>query len=135
MVTLAIDGDLLPEVKEKPNALSDKINIHVITADTFGNAQKNLKDIRCQFMILTEDEQQFQKKEYISKLGVYKVIAIGNGSNDALMLKNAALGIVVIQKECASVKSLVNADIICNGIIDALDFLTNPLRVAATLRI
>ena len=86
-------------------------------------------------MILTEDEQQFQKKEYISKLGVYKVIAIGNGSNDALMLKNAALGIVVIQKECASVKSLVNADIICNGIIDALDLLTNPLRVAATLRI
>jgi soluble P-type ATPase len=50
------------------------------------------------------------------------------------MLKNAALGIVVIQKEGATVKSLENADIVCNNIIDALELLKNPLRIIATLR-
>jgi len=132
--TLAIDGELIPGVKEKLNALANKINIHVITADTFGTAQKNLQNVLCKCIVLHQTEQQIQKKDFIEHLGIQKVIAIGNGSNDALMLKNAALGIVVIQKEGASVTSLKNADIVCQDIIDALDLLTNPLRINATLR-
>jgi len=132
--TLAVDGILISGIKERLNALADKINIHVITADTFSKAQENLKEIRCKCSILKRDNQKLQKLQFITKLGKQKVIAIGNGTNDLLMLKNAALGIAVIQKEGASSKTMYNADVVCKDITDALDLLLNPLRIVATLR-
>ncbi len=132
--TLAIDGTIIPGLKDILNILAEDIQIHVITANTFGNAKKNLTDVICKLVIIKEENKQIQKAGYITKLGEQMVIAIGNGMNDELMLKNAALGIAVVQKEGASVKSLLNADIVCNNIIDALELLINPLRVAATLR-
>ncbi len=132
--TLAIDGQLIPGVKDKLDILSQKIQIHVITADTFGCAKKNLTGINCKLVLLDEESQQLQKEKYADDLGGDKVIAIGNGLNDSLMLKNSALGITVIQNEGASLKSILNADIVCNSIVDALDLIINPLRIVATLR-
>lgn len=132
--TLAIDGKLLPRIKEKLNALADNLQIYVVTADTFGHARESLKDVRCECIIIQEKTQQLYKKEFVSKLNADKVIAIGNGLNDALMLKESVLGIVVLQKEGASVKTLVNADMVFSSVLDALDSLDNPLRIAATLR-
>jgi len=132
--TLAIDGTIIPGVKEKLNSLSYKINIHVITADTFGKAKAGLKDIRCSCFVLDGKNQQSQKLQFITKLEKQKIIAIGNGFNDLLMLKNATIGIAVIQKEGASLKTVLNADIVCKNINDALDLLINPLRLTATLR-
>ncbi|MCE1188246.1 MAG: ATPase P [Ignavibacteria bacterium] len=132
--TLAIDGTLIPGVREILNSLAEDLKIHIVTANTFGKTTENLVDIDCNLVIINNDFQQLQKVKYISDLGENAVIAIGNGLNDALMLKNAALGIVVIQKEGASVKSLENADIVCTNILDALELLKNPLRMAATLR-
>ncbi|WP_339137916.1 MAG: hypothetical protein WGN25_07010 [Candidatus Electrothrix sp. GW3-4] len=40
--TLAVDGILLPGVKEAINKVTD-IDIHVITADTFGIAEEQIK--------------------------------------------------------------------------------------------
>ena len=78
--------------------------------------------------------QDMQKESHVFNLGEDHVIAIGNGLNDALMLKCAALGIVVLQKEGASVKTLLSADLVCNNIIDALELLTKPKRISASLR-
>jgi soluble P-type ATPase len=132
--TLAIDGTLITGVREILNSLAADVKIHIITANTFGKITENLVDIDCNLVIIHNNNQQLQKAKFISDLGENAVIAIGNGMNDALMLKNAALGIVVIQKEGAAVKSLENADIVCNNIIDALELLKNPLRIIATLR-
>ncbi|KHE92563.1 MAG: HAD hydrolase family protein [Candidatus Scalindua rubra] len=132
--TLAVDGLLKPGVQEILNSLAENISIHVITADTFGKVKNELKEIHCECIILNGNNQQGQKLSYIIKLGVEKVISIGNGMNDAMMLKNAALGIAVIQKEGASIKALLNAEIVCTDIIDALDLLRNNLRIIATLR-
>lgn len=132
--TLAIDGKILNNVKELLNLLSEIIEIHVITADTFGMVKKNLKGVKCNCIILNGNGQQLQKLQYITGLGKQKVIAIGNGFNDVLMLKNAALGIAVIQKEGASAKTVLVADIVCGSITDALELLLNPLRIIATLR-
>lgn len=133
--TLAIDGILIPGVEERLNTLADKMAIHVVTADTFGKARQSLSNIRCSCDVIQGKNHQQYKKEFVSQLGAEKVIAIGNGLNDALMVKEAALGIVLIQAEGASAKALANADIVCTDIIDALDLLDNPLRIAATLRI
>lgn len=132
--TLAIDGSIIDGVKEKLNNLAEKINIHVLTADTFGEAANNLKEVRCKLTVLNGDQQALQKQQFINQIGNNKVIAIGNGLNDMLMLKDAVLGIAVIQKEGASLKTLFNADIVCKNIFDALDLLINPLRIAASLR-
>lgn len=132
--TLAIDGSIIDGVKEKLNNLAEKINIHVLTADTFGEAANYLKEVRCKLTVLNGDQQALQKQQFINQIGNNKVIAIGNGLNDMLMLKDAVLGIAVIQKEGASLKTLFNADIVCKNIFDALDLLINPLRIAASLR-
>jgi len=132
--TLATDGTLIPGVYDLLKSLEKEIEIYIITADTFGKAREYIKEIHCQLIKLRKGDEQLQKAELIEKLGAESVIAIGNGSNDALMLKNAALGIVVVQKEGAATETLLNSDIICTNIIDPLDLLVNPLRITATLR-
>jgi soluble P-type ATPase len=51
------------------------------------------------------------------------------------MLKQAALGIAVIQTEGAATAALLAAEIITPGIFDALDLLLHPDRLKATLRL
>jgi P-type E1-E2 ATPase len=132
--TLAIDGSLIPGVKELFAELSEVIQLHVITADTFGKVKENLEGVNCSLKILVKEDQQLEKAEFVNELGRNSVVAIGNGLNDALMLKEAALGIALIQKEGVSTKTLVNSDIVCNSIIDAFELLLNPKRFIATLR-
>ncbi|HPT03084.1 MAG TPA: hypothetical protein PLJ84_10845 [Bacteroidales bacterium] len=132
--TLAIDGIMIQGVRERLIALAPLLKLFIVTADTFGKAKENLKDIDCGLIILQSGNQQQQKAEFVKKLATQGVIAIGNGLNDALMLKYATLGIGLIQKEGASRQALLSAEIIANNILDALDLLINPLRIAATLR-
>jgi len=132
--TLAIDGNIIEGVKEILNELSEKIKIHVVTADTFGKVKENLKDVNCQVLIISSEIEYIEKVSYIEDLDEEKVIAIGNGRNDSLLLKEAAIGIAVIQKEGTSFKTLMNADIVCTSIIDALELVKYPLRLTATLR-
>ncbi len=133
--TLAEDGVMISAVKDILNELSGSLNIHIITADTHGSVRTQTKGINCEIIIIDEHYQAEHKKEFVKRLGSESVVAIGNGSNDASMLKKAALGIAVIQKEGAASSALLNASIVCTGIIDALDLIRHPLRVAATLRV
>lgn len=132
--TLAVDGKLTDGVRSGLEQLSKKLKIHIITADTFGMSENELAGINCNLKVLSSSLQDVYKEAYIINLGKEKVVAIGNGRNDALMLKSAALGILVIQEEGASVDALLNADMVCNNIRDALALLDKPLRIVATLR-
>ena len=132
--TLAIDGKLIDGVEQMLERLSKKLSIHIITADTFSTAKDELSGIDCSLEVLKSPFQDRQKEMFVITLGKDKVIAIGNGRNDALMLKSAALGIAIIQAEGASVKSIVNADIISNNIINALMLLEHTKRINATLK-
>ena len=75
-----------------------------------------------------------QKADFVSGLGPAGVVAIGNGANDVLMLREAALGIAVLGKEGLSVAAFQNADLVVADILDALDVLLHPKRLVATLR-
>ncbi len=132
--TVAEDGKLIPGVAGILNRISENLEIHVITADTFGNSASELSGIKCTLDIIGKGDQQKQKLDFIESLVTEKVISIGNGFNDLLMLKESALGITVIQKEGAAAKTLAAADIVVTSIIDALELMLNPLRLAATLR-
>lgn len=132
--TLAIDGKLIDGTNQLLSILKKQLTVHVLTADTFGSSKEELSGLNCKVVVLDPTFQDVQKEEYVLELGEKEVVAIGNGSNDALMLKSAALGIVVLQKEGASVKAMINADIVCQNIIDALDLLIHPVRITATMR-
>jgi soluble P-type ATPase len=84
--------------------------------------------------VLPKEDQQTGKLNYIRALGADRVVSIGNGRNDQLMLKESALGIAVILGECASTEALLSADLISTSILSALELLTHPLRLTATLR-
>jgi soluble P-type ATPase len=132
--TLACDGNLLPGVKEYLKSLSENLQIHVLTADTFGNVSSSLEGVPCKLFVLSSKNQEIGKLEYVEGLGCEHTVCIGNGRNDRLMLKAAALGIAVILEEGASVEAVMSADIVCTSILSALELLTKPLRLTATLR-
>ncbi|NLP10135.1 ATPase P [bacterium] len=132
--TLAVDGELIPAVPDLLAQLADKLQLHVLTADTFGFAEMQLKSVNSRVIVLTNGRQDVFKKEYVAKLGSVKVACIGNGLNDRLMIKKAALGIVVMQEEGAYTATMAEADVVCRSIVDALRLLINPRRLIATLR-
>jgi soluble P-type ATPase len=70
----------------------------------------------------------------LKSLDLEKTVAMGNGNNDQLILKEAALGIVILGDEGISVTALKQADIMVKNISDALDLLLKPKRLTATLR-
>ena len=132
--TLACDGHLLPGVKEQLQVLSEHLNIHVVTADTFGVAGTELEDIKCKLTVLPEVDQANGKLDYLKQIGEGSSVCIGNGRNDQLMLKEASLGIAVMLDEAVARETLLAADVVCPTITSALELLSNPLRLVATLR-
>jgi len=132
--TLACDGRLLPEVRELLAELSLSVEIHVLTADTFGAAREQLDRLPCTLTILPEGSQDTTKAPYVNQLGADSTVCVGNGRNDRLMLQEAVIGITVIQEEGASAAAIQSADVVCQSIQDALSLLVNTTRMVATLR-
>ncbi len=132
--TLSVDGKLLSGVGERLNRIAEFLNVHVLTADTFGKAKEELEGVRCEIHILEGKEHDVQKEEFVKKLGAEGVIALGNGNNDRRMLKHARIGIAVCLDEGCAKDALLSSDIIVKSPVDALDLLLNPKRLKATLR-
>ena len=133
--TLSLDGYLLPGLREKLNAIANFLKIIVLTADEFGKARIELRDVNCEVYIIEGKDVDFQKAEFVRKLGAEKVVAFGNGANDRKMLKIARLGIIVAGREGCAVEALLSADIQVTNATDGLNLLLNPKRLRATLKI
>ncbi len=88
--TIAVDGMLKHEVAAMLNDLSEHYEVHVITADTFGSVLGQLREFNVVVKVLQSSDHTAEKAAYIEALGASGCIAVGNGNNDALMLKNAA---------------------------------------------
>ena len=132
--TLAVDGRLLEGVAGKVGRLRERLQIHLLTADTHGRQDfidvlLSLKAAR-----LKPGGEAGQKADFVRNLGAESVVAVGNGANDAEMLKAAAIGIAVIGGEGLAVEALQAADVVCRTAFDALDLLHSPRRLVATLR-
>jgi soluble P-type ATPase len=132
--TLAVDGVLLPGVAERLTGLALHVDVHVVTADTFGMAASQLAGLPVDVVILSAEDQATAKLEVLSRLGANTVVAIGNGRNDHKMLRAAALGIALVQREGGAAETLAAADVVSTSILDALDLLLLPRRMVATLR-
>lgn len=132
--TLALDGHLLDGIARIIHKLQDRLQIHLLTADTHGRQsiidnQLNLTAVR-----VSKGHEAEQKAAYVHNLGADTVIALGQGANDAAMLKTAMIGIGLVSVEGIAVETLLSADIIVPDIYTAFDLLVNPLRMVASLR-
>ena len=132
--TIACDGRIIQGVRERLELLAQSLEVHILTADTFGNVREQLSGVPSRLTVIPSDDQAEAKLDFVEQLGREHSVCIGNGRNDRLMLKVAALGIAVIQVEGAAVAAILEADIVTFSILDALDLLLHPLRLTATLR-
>jgi soluble P-type ATPase len=132
--TIAVDGKLIDGVAAAINDLAARVTVHVLTADTFGSVEKALGGVACRLVVIPNAGQDTAKRDYLLDLGKDTALAVGNGRNDALMLKAAAVGIAVIQDEGASVDTLLAADVVCKSILDVFAYFGSSGRLVATLR-
>lgn len=132
--TLACDGRPLKGVRERVEALAADLTIHILTADTFGTVQDRVAAWPCRVEVIPGEREAEAKVKYIQGLGAEQTVAVGNGRNDRLMLKDAVLGIAVVQTEGTAQEALLAANLVAPGILEALDLLLHPQRLKATLR-
>lgn len=131
--TIAKDGIVLPEVKALFEILSKTYTLHVITADTFGSVHQQLTHNGVQIKVLTSTEHTKEKADFLSELNG-ECAALGNGNNDSEMLKQAAVSIAILGDEGCAKNTLLQSDIICKNITDALSLFIHEKRLVATLR-
>lgn len=132
--TLARDGRLLEGVRERLITLSHSVTVHVLTADTFGEVDREVAGIPCHVAVIPKGDEAVSKRNYVHRLGTEGVVCVGNGRNDRLMLGNAAVGIAVIQAEGCAREALMAADVVTTSILSGLDLMVHPKRLMATLR-
>ncbi len=131
--TLATDGNVPAEIGQRIRELSASVDVHILTADTFGTASR-LTGLGVQLSVLGPGDQIEAKAAAIGGFGAAHTAAVGNGMNDEGMLRDAALGILVVGQEGAAVRSLLAADLVVRSVGDALDLLRFPKRLVASLR-
>lgn len=133
--TIAEDGMIIEEVKELMFDLANKgVGIFVLTADTNGSVENECVGLPLKVEIFNQGNALSEKKKVVERLGSDGTVAFGNGRNDIEMFKSSALSIGVMGSEGLFSKSIIEADIIVNNIIDGINMLLKPNRLKATLR-
>ena len=132
--TLALDGQLMEGVARALLALQDRLDLHLLTADTHGKQAEIDRKLGLQAVRIPSGDEGEAKAAYVRQLGSDQVIAVGNGANDAAMLREAAIGIAVMSPEGLAVEAAQAADLMAPGILDALNWLEHPLRIVGSLR-
>ncbi len=132
--TAALDGKLKKEVKDVVEKISRYVKVFIITADSYDSVDSELGASSVTFIKVNKHASGDEKAKVVRELGPEKVVAIGNGSNDALMFKESALGIAVVGEEGCSAALIKEADLVVNDIMKAFGLIMHPERLVATLR-
>jgi P-type E1-E2 ATPase len=129
--TLSDRGRLLDGVAVRLDSLRGSLEPRLLSADTFATLASIAEQLALPAQMAASADE---KLAILRRLGAGHCVAIGNGSNDAGMLAEAALGVAVIGPEGASSAALGAADVVCRSVLDALDLLLEPRALPATLR-
>jgi soluble P-type ATPase len=136
--TLACGGKLTPGVQDRLIRLAQLVDIHVLTADSFGTAEAELTGLPLVCRRLEGAGEDLHKQRYATELNPYCLASFGNGNNDRLHLKvvkeAGGLAVAVDNGEGCALDAILNANLFVTGAVNALDLLLEPTRVRATLR-
>lgn len=132
--TLATDGTISQETRDKLAELQKLVNIYILTADTHGTVRENCTSLKAKIETFPTENAGKEKAKIVEGLGQEHTICIGNGYNDLLMAQRCALFICVLGEEGCNGKLLTLADVVVSSIDDALNLFLKPKRLVATLR-
>ena len=132
--TLALDGHLIEGVASALLRLSDRVQIHLLTADTHGRQAMIDQQLGMQAVRIKPGNESEAKARYVCGLGRERVVSLGQGMNDAGMMRDAAIGICILSPEGLATETLQAADIVLPDILSALSLLEKPMRLVASLR-
>ena len=134
--TIQFKGQISEELVQKFEELKKFYNILLVSSDTRGNLKNIAKKLGVNFKkVNTQGINDAEaKNNELKKLGKEVTVAVGNGNNDALMLKNAILGIAILGSEGASTRSILNSDVVFTDVINAIEFLLDEKTMISTLR-
>jgi len=132
--TLASDGKVPPRIYRQILGLTQDLDIYIITADTFGTVEEIFDGTEVRVKVVSKENGSVDKRNFIRSLDQSKTIALGNGSNDALMLKESVISIAVLGNEGLSLKALENSDLMIKNINDFFEMMKEPKKLIATLR-
>lgn len=132
--TLALDGRIQPGVSSRLSQLKQLMNIHILTADTYGTVRSTFGQTDFTVHVLPAGDERGAKASYVRALDAMSCACLGNGNNDVDMLISAGLSIAVLQPEGLAMAALSAAHILVPGIESGLDLLLHPKRLKATLR-
>lgn len=131
--TIAKDGKIPEALYPKLRALALKLNLIILTADTYGTVEKEASALGLQVRRFPR-ENAAREKYRILKEQEGQSLCIGNGFNDIEMCREADLAFAVLDAEGMAARLLPHCDVLCRSSAEALDLLLNPRRLIATLR-
>ena len=133
--TVALDGEIITGIEDRVRALQERgMGGYLLTADTRGRGAETAEALGLTLHRLHSGGERAQKRAFVEHMGADRVVAVGNGANDAEMLQSAAVGIAVLGTEGTATPALLAADVVAQDICAALDLLLKPQRLIATLR-
>ena len=132
--TIAVDGIIPAGVRQRLEQLAAEFTIYVLTADTNGNAKEQCQGLPVILQTFPTGNARDYKKELVKATGSRRCVAVGNGRNDELMLREAALSIAIMDREGAYGRVLREADLCVRSTQDGLDLLLYPNRIIAGIR-
>jgi soluble P-type ATPase len=135
--TLSCGGRVAPGVRKRLLTLLDRVELRIITSDSFGRATDELKGVVAP-RILSGGRHDIEKQDYVKGFALPHVAALGNGNNDRLLLKTVkeggGLAVAVDNGEGCAIDALLNAHLLVVGAANALDLLLEMRGCMATLR-
>ena len=132
--TLAVDGVLIDGVVAGLERLKGTLDIHLLTADTHGRQAELDRQLGLTAVRIPLGGEAEAKAAFVQDLGADRVLAIGQGANDAGMLREAAIGVAVLSAEGTSTEALQAADLVVPDIVLGLALVEHPMRLKASLR-
>src|SRR5919198_5959240 len=82
--TLTDRGRLIHGVAPRLERVRSALAVHVLSADTYGNAEQIAAEARATFRRIEHGDE---KRIYLERLGGARTAAVGNGANDVPMLE------------------------------------------------
>ena len=137
--TLSCRGRLTPSVKELLSELRTRVDLHILTSDSYGTADSELMGIAVPHHLRKEvGQHDTEKREYAKQFALAHVAAFGNGNNDRQLLKrvkeSGGLAIAVDNGEGCAIDAVMNSHLMIVGAGHALNLLLKPQACKATLR-
>ncbi len=132
--TIAVDGVMKEAVKQRIIQLAEYYRVYVLTSDTRGTAKRELANLPIMLEIYNTDNAGECKRHFVDELGGDFCACIGNGKNDELMFKAAALSIAILETEGLYAPLLIAADLLVKSSEEALDLLMDGKRLISGLR-